>query len=98
MIISADLKKGLKAKAKLMDPVVRIGKNGVTDSILVHTKALLKKRKLIKVKMLKSFADTHDKKLTANKLAEDAGAVLIELVGSTIVLYRYKTSRNDQEK
>ncbi|MFQ5475226.1 MAG: YhbY family RNA-binding protein, partial [Candidatus Nanoarchaeia archaeon] len=33
----------LKAKAKTLEPVIRIGKNGITENVLEHIKLMLKK-------------------------------------------------------
>lgn len=78
----------LKAKAKTLEPVIRIGKNGITENVLEHIKLMLKKRKLIKIKMLKAFVDANNKKMVAKKLAEDTNAELIEQVGFVIVLHK----------
>ena len=45
-------KKLLKSKAKLLQPVLRIGKYGLTENVINEIKKLLKKKKLIKIKIL----------------------------------------------
>ena len=84
--MDAAFKKRLREKGRLLDPVVRIGKNGVTETMQEHVKKLLKKRKLIKVKLLKSFAK--DRKKAVSELAEQTGAEVIEAVGIVAVLYK----------
>jgi len=76
----------LKSKAKNLEPVIRIGKNGLTENVLSEIKKHLKKRKLIKVKFLRAFIDGKDKKAIAMKLAQETGGVLVEQVGFVAVL------------
>ena len=82
-----ELKK-LKKKARLLEPLVRIGKNGLTDAVIVQVKRLVKKRKLVKVKFLRSFLETHDRKTAAKRLADATGSELIDQVGFVAVLYK----------
>ena len=55
----------LSEKAKGIKPLVWVGKNGITDEIIAQVSEFLKKRKLVKVKMLNSYVDDHDKKVAA---------------------------------
>ena len=52
----------LRSKAKTLEPVVRIGKSGLTDSMIGEINKNLIKRKLIKIKLLKSPGDKNKKK------------------------------------
>ena len=47
----------LKKEAKILEPILRIGKNGMNDSIILEIEKLLKKRKLIKIKVLNNCSD-----------------------------------------
>jgi RNA-binding protein len=87
-VMSKELKKDLKVRCKSLRPVAWIGKNGITKEAVEQVKLLLKKRKLIKVRLLGSFIDTHDKKDVANELAERTDSELIDLTGFMISLYR----------
>lgn len=80
--------KKLKSKARLLEPLVRIGKNGLTDQTVNQVKLMIKKRKLVKVKFLRAFLDTHDRKSAAKELAEKTGAEVIDQVGFVVVLYK----------
>ena len=80
--------KKLKSKAVILEPVVRIGKSGITDSIVEEIKKQLRKKELIKVKLLGSFVKGKDKKLLAKELAEKANAMIIHKVGFVVVLYK----------
>ena len=76
----------LRAKAMAMEPVVRIGKSGMTDSVVKEIKKQVQDKKLIKVKMLKSFIGGRDKKDVAKEIAEKTGSMLVHTVGFVAVL------------
>lgn len=80
--------KALKAKAKALTPVINIGKNGLTDSVLGEIELLLKKRKLIKIKMLESYFSGKDKWELAHEIAHKTNSTLIDAVGNVVVLYK----------
>ncbi|MBU2561775.1 MAG: YhbY family RNA-binding protein [Nanoarchaeota archaeon] len=80
--------KALRSKARLLEPLVRIGKNGLTDAAVLQVKRLLMKRNLVKVKFLKAFIDTNDRKEAARQLAESTGSELVDQVGFVAVLYK----------
>jgi RNA-binding protein len=80
--------KMLREKARLLDPLVRIGKNGLADSSLLHIKKLVDKRKLVKVKLLKSFLESNDRKAAGALLAKGTGSELVDQVGFVVVLYK----------
>lgn len=80
--------KQLKDKARAIEPTIRIGKSGLTAGQIQEIVKQLKNRKLVKVKMLRSFLEKNDKKETARRLAEATDSKLIQLVGFNVVLYR----------
>lgn len=76
----------LKQKAKALTPTIQIGKKGITDSLIEEIKKQVKKRNLVKIKILKSFAEKEDRKSIAALLAEKTDSVLIDQVGFIVVL------------
>ena len=85
--------KTLKAKSKSLDPVVTVGKSGLTDSAIEQIRLVLKKKKLIKVKLLRSFvSEQKDEGLTIKQvglnLCDKLGAQLVDAVGFVVVLYK----------
>ncbi|SFM44397.1 YhbY family RNA-binding protein [Methanolobus profundi] len=78
----------LRGEATKLKPIINIGKNGVTDPVLEEIKKQVKANRLIKVKMLKTSAEGEDIKTSAEKLAEATKTTLIDVRGSTVVLYR----------
>ncbi|MBU1204999.1 MAG: YhbY family RNA-binding protein [Nanoarchaeota archaeon] len=78
----------LKEKAKTLEPVIRIGKNGLTESTIREIKKQLNKKKLIKVKLLKAFINNRNKREVAKEIAQKTNSQLIDLVGFVIVLWK----------
>jgi len=76
----------LRKKAKSLEPILRIGKNGLTDSVIEEIKKLLRKKRLIKVKILKTAMENINKKELVMDLVNKTDAVLIEAVGFVVVL------------
>ncbi|MBU4283613.1 MAG: YhbY family RNA-binding protein [Nanoarchaeota archaeon] len=78
----------LKEKAKTLEPVIRIGKNGLTESTIKEIKKQLNKKKLIKVKLLRAFINNRNKREAAKEIAQKTNSQLIDLVGFVIVLWK----------
>jgi len=78
----------LRKKAQTLDPIIRIGKHGVTPHVLDDITMHLKKRKLIKVKMLPSFIKGKDKKTIAEDIAAQTGSQLVCRTGFVFALHK----------
>ncbi|MEK6968599.1 MAG: YhbY family RNA-binding protein [Nanoarchaeota archaeon] len=65
---------------------VWIGKRGITDSQTNEIKAQLSKKSLIKIKVLKNALGKVTIKEIAAKIALDANAELVSVIGLVIVL------------
>jgi len=82
------MKKEILAKAKLLEPVLRVGKSGLTENVIEEIKLQLKKRKLIKVKLLKSFIASKDRKKIAGEIAQRTDSKIVQQIGFVVVLYK----------
>jgi RNA-binding protein len=78
----------LRKKAKALTPILHIGKNGITDSLILEIEKTLKKKKLVKIKINKGALDGRDRKEIAKEIVEKTGAKLIDFIGFNIVLYK----------
>ncbi|WP_321429327.1 YhbY family RNA-binding protein [uncultured Methanolobus sp.] len=78
----------LKNEATKIKPIINVGKNGITDSVVEEIKKQVKANRLVKIKMLRTSAEGEDIKTSAEKLAEATKTTLIDVRGSTVVLYR----------
>ena len=76
----------LRKKAHSLDPIVRIGKSGLTDSIVDEIKKHVKKKKLIKIKMLPSFIEGKNKAKVIAEIVKKTDTTLIHKVGFVVVL------------
>ena len=77
----------LKSLAQRLEPVVYVGKAGVTDELLAAIEQALGDHELIKIK----FAEfKEEKKTLAPLLAEKTASHLIMRVGNVMVLHRPK--------
>ena len=79
----------LKKDAKTLDPILRIGKNGMNDNIILEVEKLLKKRKLIKIKVLNNCSD--DKEEIFKTILEKTKSTLVTKIGGTVTIYRYSS-------
>ncbi|MBS3112732.1 YhbY family RNA-binding protein [Candidatus Woesearchaeota archaeon] len=78
----------LKVKAHSLEPVIRIGKNGISDTTIKEIVTVLKKRNLIKIKLFKSSLETKNRKQIAKEIADKTGSNLVQVTGFIIVLYK----------
>ena len=83
-ITSAE-KRTLRATAQKLEPLLKIGKNGVSDAFLASLNTELNLHELVKIKFI-DFKD--QKKEIAPELAEKSGSHLIMRVGNVAVYYR----------
>ena len=80
--------KELRKKSQSIEPTVRIGKSGISDSQIKEIKKQLKTKKLVKIKFLKSFLDSNEKKEAIKKIALKTDSQVILAVGFTFTLYK----------
>ena len=76
----------LKGLGHHLDPVVQIGKEGITEAIVRATKEQLLAHELIKVRI--SPDAPVDRKDAGAELAEKVGASLAQTLGRTVLLYK----------
>lgn len=78
-----------RAEAQSIDITCHVGKNGVNDATIQELAAQLKKRKLVKVRLLKTATEGgSENQSQAEKLAEATHSLLIEVRGHTAVFFR----------
>lgn len=70
-----------------LSPALRIGKNGITETVVKQAIAQLKRKKTIKVKFLPSAIQDNKKQL-AQELAEKTRSKIVHRVGFVVVLSR----------
>jgi RNA-binding protein len=78
----------LRSKAKLIEPLIRIGKNGLTEGLVKEIKRMLVKNRMVKIKMLRSFIEGKEKDMLVEEIVKNTEGMLVESVGNTVVLHK----------
>lgn len=76
----------LRALASKIDPVFQIGKGNLSEVQISELKAVLNKRELIKVSVLRGCDYTSDELL--DELSEALDAEPVAAIGNKLILYR----------
>jgi RNA-binding protein len=79
-------KQFLKGLAHPLAPIVRIGKGGVTESVVAETKKSLNSHELIKVRI--DVEASAERRAAAEQLATAADAQIAGTIGKIAILYR----------
>ena len=69
-------------------PSVRVGKSGLTETLVEEIDAQLKKKGLVKIKLNKGLFEKGDIKSVWNYLAEQTSSVVVMARGNVGVLWR----------
>lgn len=81
----------LRGLANGLDPILHMGKDGLSDAMIRQADDALTARELLKGKALETAPISARE--TAQAIAEAVGAEVVQVVGRTFVLYR----RNEKE-
>ena len=84
----------LKSLAMTMNPILQIGKSGVTPEVTASVSEALAARELIKIHVLQNC--TFDIGEMADTLAERTRSQVVQIIGKKIVLY--KEGKYDKKK
>ncbi len=79
----------LRAEAQQIKPAIRIGRNGLTTSVIEEIRSQLKARRLMKVLALRSYLSDNTMDDAASDINNSIhGVHVIDVRGHTIVLYK----------
>ena len=84
----------LKGLAKTMDPILQLGKGGLTPENTASVDEALAARELIKINVLQNCLE--DSRQMAETLAERTRSQVVQVIGRKIVLYR--EGKDDKKK
>ena len=84
----------LKGLAKTMDPILQLGKGGLTPENTAAVEEALAARELIKISVLQNCLE--DPREMAQVLAERTRSQVVQVIGKNIVLYR--EGKKDKKK
>lgn len=77
----------LRAQAQKLDPVVYIGKEGISENIISQIDGVLGTRELVKISILSN--SEVNPKTALNEIADVLGAEPVVSIGRKMVLYKY---------
>jgi RNA-binding protein len=86
MAITGKERAELRAEAHHLDPLVHIGAQGITPTLVRSLDDALRTRELVKVQLGRP-ADEKPRAI-AERLAQGSGAVVVQVIGRTATLYR----------
>ena len=84
--LSSSERAQLKARAHALEPVVRIGRGGVTPELAAEVDRALAAHGLIKVSI--AVDDRDDRRALGDTLAEQVDATPVHRVGKILILWR----------
>lgn len=84
--MKTSFKQELKARAHHLKPVVLLGSKGLTPAVTEETNLALQIHELIKVKI--NGAEKEGRLAMATELCRQLTAELVQLIGSTAIIYR----------
>ena len=76
----------LRSRARSMPAGVIVGKGGAGESVLNHVRVQLARRELVKLRWLDTAAE--QPRAAAERLAQQFGAAVVDVVGRVVVLYK----------
>lgn len=76
----------LRAEANKLDPVVHVGKDGITDSVIEQLDQALEDHELLKIRILETTG--RRTRSAAEELATATGSDVVQVIGGIAVLFR----------
>lgn len=85
----------LKKEATTLQPLLRIGKNGLNDNIYTEVKKLLKTRSLVKIKVLNNSGidEKEEFEELIEKILKESKSELVSKIGKTFTIYKKQFNR-----
>ncbi|HJA25102.1 MAG TPA: YhbY family RNA-binding protein [Candidatus Fournierella merdigallinarum] len=94
-MLTSKQRAALRKAANGLDPVFQVGKGEIDETLIKSTADCLAARELIKMKVLET--SLYSAREAAERLAEETGAEVVQVIGSKFVLFlkKKKESRFD---
>lgn len=88
-------KRFLRSQAHHLDPIVQIGKNGLTETVYDQVDDILERRELIKVTLLQNTDEEIND--VAWRMEEALDCAVVQVIGRIIVLFRPSSKEKYQK-
>ena len=85
-MLTGKQKRHLRAMGNEMDPILQVGKGGITETVVTQTDQTLEARELIKCRVLQNCSE--DPQSVADELAGQVQADLVQVIGRNFLLFR----------
>lgn len=76
----------LRGMANGFDTIFQVGKGGINEQLIKQIDEALEARELIKLRTLETAPESS--RTAADKIAQDVGADVVQVIGSRFILYR----------
>lgn len=86
MAVTGKERAELRAEAHHLDPLVHVGAHGITPTLLLSLEDALRTRELVKVQLGRPVDEKP--RALAERLAQEMGATIVQVIGRTATLYR----------
>ncbi|WP_373019871.1 ribosome assembly RNA-binding protein YhbY [Thiomicrorhabdus sp.] len=84
--LSINQKKYLRGIAHGLNPMIIIGANGVTESLMAELESTLSHHEILKIKI--AAGDREDRAKIVDYIIKETGALLVQSIGKICVIYR----------
>lgn len=85
-MLSSKQRSVLRSIGNRLEPIVTIGKNGITKNLLIQLDEALNAHELVKARVLPH--QDFDVKIIAERLAQETGSDIVQTIGRNIIFYR----------
>jgi len=95
MTLTENQRKHLRKLAHNLKPVIIVGGNGASESLLAELDSTIAHHELIKVKI--AAGDRDDRDAVIEEILKASGAVLVNRIGNIATLYRAPKKTTDKK-
>ena len=88
MTLTPAQRRRLKSLAHHLEPLVQVGRKGITESLIGAVDEVLTNHELVKVRFM-DFKD--EKHALSDQIVERTGAGLVGIIGNVLTIYRPST-------
>jgi RNA-binding protein len=93
-LLTGKQRRFLRGLGHHLDPVVQVGKEGISEGLVAALDAALLEHELVKVRLGDAVGD--DRRTVAAGLADASGAELAQVLGRTLLLYRARPAADSE--